>query len=54
MASSEAGLVRRTIWLLRTVAAHPDGVGLSEIARESGIPKATCSGSSPSSNARAG
>jgi len=42
MAPGEAGLVRRTIWLLRTVAAHPEGVGLSEIARESGIPKATC------------
>ncbi|GAA3733098.1 DNA-binding IclR family transcriptional regulator [Spinactinospora alkalitolerans] len=42
MAASEAGLVRRTIWLLRTVAAHPEGVGLSRIARESGIPKATC------------
>ncbi|WP_103529150.1 IclR family transcriptional regulator, partial [Streptomyces sp. SM12] len=42
MAASEAGLVRRTIWLLRTVAAHPEGVGLSEVARESGIPKATC------------
>lgn len=42
MAPSEAGLVRRTIWLLRTVAAHPDGVGLSDVAREAGIPKATC------------
>lgn len=42
MAPSEAGLVRRTILLLRTVAAHPGGVGLSEIAREAGIPKATC------------
>lgn len=42
MAPSEAGLVRRTIWLLRTVAAHSEGVGLSEIARESDIPKATC------------
>lgn len=42
MASSEAGLVRRTIVILRTVAAHVEGVGLSEVARESGIPKATC------------
>ncbi|WP_433074482.1 IclR family transcriptional regulator [Dactylosporangium sp. CA-052675] len=42
MASGEAGLVRRTIWLLRAVAAHPEGVGLSEVAREAGIPKATC------------
>lgn len=42
MAANESGLVRRTIWVLRAVAAHPKGVGLSEIARESGIPKATC------------
>ena len=42
MAASESGLVRRTIWVLRAVAAHSNGVGLSEIARESGIPKATC------------
>lgn len=42
MAASESGLVRRTIWVLRAVAAHPEGVGLSEVARESGIPKATC------------
>jgi len=42
MAANESGLVRRTIWILRAVAAHPNGVGLSEISRESGIPKATC------------
>lgn len=42
MAANESGLVRRTIWVLRAVAAHPNGVGLSEISRESGIPKATC------------
>lgn len=42
MAASESGLVRRTIWVLRAVAAHPEGIGLSEVARESGIPKATC------------
>ncbi|MEV4382826.1 IclR family transcriptional regulator [Streptosporangium sp. NPDC049644] len=42
MAASESGLVRRTISVLRAVAAHPEGVGLSEVARESGIPKATC------------
>lgn len=42
MPPGEAGLVRRTIWLLRTVAAHPEGIGLSDIAREVGIPKATC------------
>ncbi|MTV24903.1 IclR family transcriptional regulator [Nitriliruptoraceae bacterium ZYF776] len=39
---SEAGLVQRTIWVLRAVAAHPEGIGLSDVARESGIPKATC------------
>lgn len=42
MAANESSLVRRTIWVLRAVAAHPEGVGLSEVARESGIPKATC------------
>ena len=42
MAASESGLVRRTIRVLRAVAAHPEGVGLSDVARESGIPKATC------------
>lgn len=40
--ASESGLVRRTIKVLRAVAAHPNGVGLSEVARESEIPKATC------------
>ncbi|GAA2439314.1 hypothetical protein GCM10010191_63310 [Actinomadura vinacea] len=39
---SEAGLVQRTIWILRAVASRPDGMGLSEVARASGIPKATC------------
>lgn len=38
----EEGLVRRTIWVLRAVAAHPRGLGLSEVSRQSGIPKATC------------
>lgn len=42
MAANESGLVRRTIRVLRAVAAHPGGVGLSEVARASGIPKATC------------
>lgn len=40
--SSESGLVRRTIRVLRAVAAHPQGAGLSEIARDAEIPKATC------------
>lgn len=42
MAPSETGLVYRTIVVLRTVASHAEGIGLSEVARESGIPKATC------------
>ncbi|GAA3732684.1 IclR family transcriptional regulator [Salinactinospora qingdaonensis] len=39
---SEAGLVQRTIWILRAVAANPEGMGLSEVARAAEIPKATC------------
>jgi IclR family transcriptional regulator, acetate operon repressor len=37
-----AELARKTIKVLRGVAAHPSGVGLSELARLTGIPKATC------------
>jgi IclR family acetate operon transcriptional repressor len=37
-----AELARKTIRIMRSVAAHPDGVGLSELARTTGIPKATC------------
>lgn len=39
---SEAGLVKRTIWILRAVSSSPDGMGLSDVARAAGIPKATC------------
>lgn len=39
---SDVGLVQKTVWVLRTVAAHSDGLGLSGVARESGLPKATC------------
>jgi IclR family acetate operon transcriptional repressor len=39
---SDVGLVHKTIWILRTVAAHPQGIGLSDVARACGIPKATC------------
>lgn len=42
MLQNASGLVRRTIGVLRVVAAHPEGIGLSEASRESGIPKATC------------
>jgi IclR family transcriptional regulator, acetate operon repressor len=41
-APRETGLVQKTIWILRAVAARSDGAGLSEIARAAGIPKATC------------
>lgn len=39
---SEDSLPRKTIRVIQEVAVHDDGVGLSEIARETGIPKATC------------
>ncbi|MDT0442444.1 IclR family transcriptional regulator [Streptomyces johnsoniae] len=39
---TEQGLVRRTITVLRAVAAHPGGVGLSSVARAAGLPKSTC------------
>jgi DNA-binding IclR family transcriptional regulator len=41
-APRETALVRKTVVVLRTVAMHPDGVGLSELARLCGMPKATC------------
>lgn len=42
MAPSDAGLVQRTVLILRVVAAHSDGIGLSDVARDAGVPKATC------------
>ncbi|GJM38891.1 MAG: IclR family transcriptional regulator [Acidimicrobiales bacterium] len=39
---TQAVLATRTAALLRLVASSPAPLGLSEIARESGIPKATC------------
>ncbi|MCG2621072.1 IclR family transcriptional regulator [Arthrobacter sp. I2-34] len=42
VSQNATGLVRRTIGLLRVVASHPEGIGLSDASRESGIPKATC------------
>jgi DNA-binding IclR family transcriptional regulator len=39
---SDLGLVEKTIVVLRTIAAKPAGIGLSSLARECGIPKATC------------
>lgn len=39
---SDVGLVQKTVWILRVVAAHPQGVGLSDVSREASIPKATC------------
>ena len=35
-------LVRKTMAVLRAVAAGQDGVGLSEVARSASVPKATC------------
>lgn len=35
-------LPRKTVRLMQFIAAQADGVGLSEIARRTGIPKATC------------
>lgn len=40
--SSDSRLARRTILVLRAVAAHRDGIGLSALARHTGIAKATC------------
>ncbi|MDD9206937.1 IclR family transcriptional regulator C-terminal domain-containing protein [Georgenia sp. 10Sc9-8] len=39
---SESRLVRRTVGILKAVAAEPDGVGLSDLARATELPKATC------------
>ena len=39
---SGANLAQRTVAVLRAVGSVPDGIGLSEISRVSGIPKATC------------
>ncbi|SDR98626.1 IclR family transcriptional regulator [Agrococcus carbonis] len=38
----DAGLVQKTVHIVRSVATHPDGVGLSEVARDTGFSKATC------------
>lgn len=37
----DAGLVQKTVHIVRAVASHPDGVGLSEVARVTGFSKAT-------------
>ncbi len=39
---ADAGLVQKTMRVLQTVAASPNGIGLSGIARITEIPKATC------------
>lgn len=36
------GLAQKTLRVLRAVISLPGGAGLSELARESGVPKATC------------
>jgi len=38
----ELGLVQKTVAVVRTVAGYPEGVGLSDLSRVSGIAKATC------------
>lgn len=38
----DAGLVQKTVRIVRTVAASADGMGLSDVARETGFSKATC------------
>lgn len=39
---ADAGLVQKTLRVLQTVAASPNGIGLSGVARLTEIPKATC------------
>lgn len=39
---SELGLVQKTVAVVRAVAGYPEGIGLSDLSRESGIAKATC------------
>ncbi|WP_232717863.1 IclR family transcriptional regulator [Gordonia metallireducens] len=39
---ADAGLVQKTLRVLQTVAASPNGIGLSGVARLTDIPKATC------------
>jgi len=36
------GLVQRTVRITRVVAGHPEGIGLSALSLEAGVPKATC------------
>lgn len=39
---ADPGQIQKTVAIVRTVAAHPDGIGLSELARSCGVAKATC------------
>ncbi len=39
---ADAGQIQKTVAIVRTVAAHPEGLGLSELARVCGVAKATC------------
>jgi IclR family transcriptional regulator, acetate operon repressor len=39
---SDPGLVQKTVAVMSCVAAHPTGIGLSDVARQVGLPKATC------------
>jgi len=38
----DPGQIQKTVAIVRTVAAHPEGLGLSELARAAGVAKATC------------
>ncbi|NDK89635.1 IclR family transcriptional regulator [Gordonia desulfuricans] len=40
--AGDSALVQKTVAVVRVVAAHPGGIGLSSVARETGISKATC------------
>lgn len=39
---SGVGLVHKTVMILRAVSENATGIGLSELSRHAGIPKATC------------
>ena len=42
VAQKDRGLVQKTVAVVSCVASHPTGIGLSDVARAVGLPKATC------------
>ena len=42
MPPTKPSLVRKTATVLRAIAAGGDGIGLSDVARATALPKATC------------